>query len=63
MYKLRADTLGLKDGHVVYGESRSEVIAKMFQYLQTRWPQFVEPATIERLAELDAQMNLHIAEE
>lgn len=60
MYKLRADTLGLKDGHVVYGETKAEVIAKMFQYLQMRWPQFVEPGTIARLAELDAQMNLHI---
>lgn len=63
MFKLRADTLGLKDGHVVYGETKAEVIAKMFQYLQTRWPQFVEPATIARLAELDAQMNLHIEED
>ncbi len=63
MFKLRADTLGLKDGHVVYGETKAEVIAKMFQYLQTRWPQFVEPATITRLAELDAQMNLHIEED
>jgi hypothetical protein len=63
MYKLRADAFGLKDSHVVYGESKAEVIAKMFQYLQTRWPQFVEPATIERLAELDAVMNLHIEEE
>jgi hypothetical protein len=63
MYKLRADTLGLKDGHVVYGESKAEVIAKMFQYLEMRWPSFVEPATIERLAELDTQMNLHIEQD
>jgi len=63
MYKLRADTLGLKDSHVVYGETKAEVVAKMFQYLQMRWPQFVEPATIQRLAELDATMNLHIEEE
>jgi hypothetical protein len=63
MYKLRADTLGLKDSHVVYGETKAEVIAKMFQHLQTNWPRFVEPATIERLAELDAQMNLYIEQD
>jgi hypothetical protein len=60
MYKLRADALNLKDSKVVYGETKQEVIAKMFEYLERRWPDFVGQPTMQRLAELDALFNLHI---
>ena len=63
MYKLRADALGLKTGQVIYGETKPEVIAKMFEYLERRWPDFVGQPTIQRLAELDTLFNLHIEEE
>jgi hypothetical protein len=62
MYQLKTDALGLKDGHVVYGETKQEVIAKMFQYLEMRHAEYVGQPTIQRLAELDAAMNLHIEE-
>ena len=63
MYKLRADALNLKDPHVVYGETKSEVIARMFNYLQTHHPKFIGEHTIQRMAELDELMNQHIVEE
>jgi len=63
MYKIRADALNLKDPHVVYGETKSEVIARMFNYLQTNHPSFIGPHTIENLGRLDELMNQHIEEE
>jgi hypothetical protein len=62
MYMLRADALNLKDPHVVYGETKSEVIARMFNYLQTNHPSFIGTHTVERLAELDKLMTQHIVE-
>jgi hypothetical protein len=62
MYMLRADALNLKDSHVIYGETKSEVIARMFTYLQQHHPQFVGQPTIENLARLDEVMNKHIVE-
>lgn len=63
MYKLRADALGLKDSYIVYGETKQEVVAKMLQYLERKYPQFVGQTTIQRLAELDALMASNILEE
>jgi hypothetical protein len=60
MYKLRADALGLKTGQVIYGETKQEVIAKMLEYLERRWPDFIGQPTMQRLAELDALFNQHI---
>ena len=63
MYKLRADALNLKSSFVAYGETKSEVIAKMFNHLQTRHPDFIGQPTIENLGRLDELMNKHIEEE
>ncbi len=63
MYKLRVDAMGLKDSFIVYGETKEEVIAKMFQYLERKYPEFVGPTNIQRLAELDAMMKANILEE
>jgi hypothetical protein len=63
MYTLRADALNLKSSFVAYGETKSEVIAKMFTYLQNRHPDFIGQPTIENLGRLDELMNKHIEEE
>jgi hypothetical protein len=63
MYTLRADALNLKSSFVAYGETKSEVIAKMFTYLQNRHPDYLGQPTIQRLGELDELMNKHIEEE
>ena len=62
MYQLKTDALGLKDGHTVYGETKEEVIAKMFQYLEMRHAAYIGEQTIQRLAEIDAVIKLHIEE-
>jgi predicted small metal-binding protein len=63
MYKLRADALIGHDSFIAYGETKEEVIAKMFQHLETAHPEYIGQATMQRLAELDTQMQLHILEE
>ena len=63
MYTLRADALNLKSSFVAYGETKSEVTAKMFTYLQNRHPDYLGQPTIQRLGELDELMNKHIEEE
>jgi hypothetical protein len=63
MYKIRADALNLKDPKVIYGETKSEVIAKMFNYLQIHHPNFIGQPTIENLGKLDELLNQHIEED
>lgn len=60
MYKLRASALNLKDSQIAYGETKAEVISKMFTYLQRAHPEFIGEPTMQRLAELDALFNMHI---
>jgi hypothetical protein len=62
MFMLRADALNLKDSHVVYGETKSEVIARMFTYLQQHHPQLIGQPTVENLARIDELLNKHIVE-
>ncbi len=62
MYKLAAFDLGIRDYHIAYGETKEEVIGKMFTFLQTFHPDFVGEPTMQRLAEIDSLMNDHIEE-
>lgn len=63
MYSLHADAFVGHDSYVAYGETKEEVIAKMFEHLETAHPEFIGQATMQRLAELDTHMQLHIIEE
>ena len=62
MYKLAAFDLGLNDHQIAYGETKAEVIGKMFQYLEVHHPDFIGQPSLQRLAELDSLMNSHIKE-
>jgi hypothetical protein len=62
MYRIRAAELDLRDSFIAYGETKQEVIAKMFQWLEVHHSGYIGQPTMARLAELDAQLNLHIEE-
>ena len=62
MYRIRAAELDLHDSFIAYGETKQEVIAKMFQWIEVHHPGYVGEPTMTRLAEIDALLNLHIEE-
>jgi hypothetical protein len=62
MYRLRADALVEKSRFIASGQTKQEVKAKMYEHLEKFHPDFVGHGNIQRLAELDALMNLHIEE-